>query len=152
MKIKRGFWGLSFLLIFFLSLSAGCAQSETPLNSTTVTTTSQTADIPTISTADAYNLILKNKGNPDFVIIDVRTADEFSSGYIAGAVNIDYYAADFKANIDKLDKNRQYLIYCRTGIRGAAAVQIMLELGFQKTQNITGGITMWIQDSYPTVK
>ena len=97
-------------------------------------------------------MIQNNNNNTNFVLLDVRTADEFSGGHIEGAVNIDYYAADFKTNIGKLDKTKVYLVYCRTGVRGAASVKIMLDLGFRQTQNMTGGITKWVNDGYTTVK
>lgn len=97
-------------------------------------------------------MIKNNQNNPNFVILDVRTAAEFGAGHLAGAVNIDYYGAHFKTNVGQLDKSKQYLVYCRTGIRGAASVQIMLDLGFKQTQNLTGGITQWIADGYATVK
>ena len=86
------------------------------------------------------------------MIIDVRTADEFNSGHLAKAVNIDYYSPNFKSNIAKLDRNIEYLIYCRTGVRGAAATQIMLDIGFTRVYNLTGGILEWTKAGYPTAK
>lgn len=129
----------------------GCSQINAKTKSTSLTTTPNTQNAPTISAADAYNLIQQNLNNPDFIILDVRTADEFNSGHIAGAINIDYYSSNFQADIGKLDKNKQYLVYCRTGIRGEAATQIMISLGFADVQNMAGGITAWIQDGYPIV-
>ena len=135
----------------------GCSSSSTATNSSAMTTVSSqvttlSTDAPTITTQDANDLIAKNKNNANFVLLDVRTADEFNGGHIEGAVNIDYYAADFKANISKLDKTKQYVVYCRTGIHGAASVKIMLDLGFKQAQNMAGGITKWMNDGYPTVK
>jgi rhodanese-related sulfurtransferase len=115
------------------------------------TTTPSVIDVPTISTLDAYNLIQNNKDNPSFIIIDVRTVDEFNSGHIANAINMDYYAADFKSIIGKLDINKQYLVYCRTGIRGTGATQIMVDLDFKDVHNLLGGIVQWINDRYLTV-
>jgi rhodanese-related sulfurtransferase len=152
MKIKK--WMPVIIVIFLLTLllTTGCAQATTQTSSPPGTTASPTPDVATITTLDADSLIQKNRGNPDFVILDVRTADEFNSGHIAGAINIDYYSPEFKSNIGTLDKNKQYLIYCRTGIRGAAAARIMLDLGFKEVQNLAGGIEQWIQDGYPVVK
>ena len=149
MKIKLWVPFLALLVIFVLALSAGCAQATTQLNST-ATITSPATDVPAITTQDAYNLIQNN--DPDLIILDVRTADEFNSGHLAGAVNLDYYSSEFKTNVGKLDKSKQYLVYCRTGIRAAASVRIMLDLGFKNVQNMTGGITQWIQDGYPIIK
>jgi rhodanese-related sulfurtransferase len=152
--MKTKYWRLivSLTFLFDLLLAAGCTQSITQTSSTSKTILPSTADIPIITTLDAYNLIRKNAGNPDFIILDVRTPDEFKSGHIADAINIDYYAPDFQTNIGELDKNKQYLVYCRTGIRAAAAVRLMTELGFKEVQNLAGGIVQWMQDVYPTVQ
>ena len=152
MKIKRGLISLLILLVLTVALFTGCSQTKTMASTATLLTAPETANVPTITVSDANTLIQTNKGNPGFVLLDVRTAGEFNSGHIAGAMNLDYYASDFKANIAKLDKNKQYLVYCRTGIRGAASVQIMLDLMFTRTQNMAGGITEWIQEGFPMVK
>jgi rhodanese-related sulfurtransferase len=152
MKITRRIAIVAFPVILLSGILAGCSQVKTTASSTVPVVTSQTTDVPTITVSDANTSIQKNSGNANFVLLDVRTADEFNSGHLAGAINLDYYAADFKANIAKLDKNKQYLVYCRTGIRGAASVQIMLNLGFTKTQNMAGGITEWTQEGYAVVK
>ena len=146
MKIK--YW-LSALILLNVLIFAGCSQTTTPTTSNPVTTSTSKSDVPTINVADAFNLIQQNTSNPNFVILDVRTEDEFNTGYIAGATNIDYHAADFQTNVGKLDRNKQYLVYCASGIRGASATQIMLNLGFKQVQNIAGGIAVWIQAGYP---
>jgi rhodanese-related sulfurtransferase len=152
MKIIRRIAIVLFPVILLAGILTGCSQAKTTASATTPASVSQTAGVPTITVSDANASIQKNSGNANFVLLDVRTADEFTSGHIAAAINIDYYAADFKANIAKLDKNKQYLVYCRTGIRGAASVQIMLDQGFTKTQNMAGGITEWMQEGYAVVK
>jgi rhodanese-related sulfurtransferase len=107
--------------------------------------------VPIISVPDAYALVQKNRSNADFVILDVRTADEFNSGHMENAVNIDYYSADFPVNVGKLDKNKQYLVYCRTGVRSAGATRIMIDLGFNNVQSMLGGLSTWITAGYPVV-
>ena len=139
---------LSTLILLIALLITGCSQAVTSTTSTQ-STTATTSIVPTITTPDAYNLIQQNISNSNFIIIDVRTAGEFNSGHIAGAINIDYESAQFTADVSLLDKTNQYLVYCKTGIRGAAATQIMVGLGFINVQNIAGGITAWIQDGYP---
>ena len=67
---------------------------------------------------------------PSRVLIDVRTPDETADGMIAGALNIDFEAADFRERISQLDRNGKYLLYCRTGNRSAQAAAVMAELGF----------------------
>ena len=82
-----------------------------------------------------------------FHIIDVRTASEYSDAHIRGAINIDVSAADFTQNIDKLDKQLYYIVYCRTGVRSAQASKIMLDHEFIHIINMTGGITEWLNEN-----
>ena len=78
------------------------------------------------------------------VIIDVRTDDEFSTGYIGGAVNIDFYMGnEFISEIDKLDKTKSYFIYCKSGARSGQTCELMKQKGFKKVYNLEGGILGW---------
>ncbi|MCC6137323.1 MAG: rhodanese-like domain-containing protein [Bdellovibrionaceae bacterium] len=72
----------------------------------------------------------------DAMVIDVRTAEEFSGGHAKAAMNIDFKQKDFEKNISKLDKNKKYYVYCQAGGRSAKAVQKMKELGFKKVEDI----------------
>ena len=78
------------------------------------------------------------------VIIDVRTDDEFSTGYIGGAVNIDFYMGNkFISEIDKLDKSKSYFVYCKSGARSGQTCELMKQKGFKKVYNLEGGILGW---------
>jgi len=105
-----------------------------------------------ITPKEAYTLIEKNKGNPDFVILDVRTPREFGDGHIENAINLDFYSATFRDELNKLDRTKTHLIYCRTGSRGESSLAIMKELGFREVYNISGGITEWKAEGFPTTK
>lgn len=63
-------------------------------------------------------------------VIDVRTADEFAAGHIAGAINIDVESSGFSAGIATLDPDGVYLVYCHSGRRSAIAAQSMTDSGF----------------------
>jgi phage shock protein E len=67
--------------------------------------------------------------NSTATIIDVRTPTEFADGRVEGAVNLDVQSADFESSLASLDKNAEYIVYCRSGNRSAIAVQIMAEAG-----------------------
>lgn len=85
--------------------------------------------------------IIKQKSKDEkFVILDVRTKAEFQSGAIEGAINLDFYASNFQANLAKLDRNRTYLIYCRSGNRSKHALKMMQEFEFQEVYELDGGI------------
>jgi rhodanese-related sulfurtransferase len=149
-------------LVMGVVACTGAASSPVPsVSSTSSPSPSGVASSPASSSApasrvisvqEAAQLIEENRASPDFVILDVRTPAEFSEGYIAGALNIDYRDAAFSSNVDKLDKNKQYLVYCRTGARSTSAVQVMQEVGFKHLYNMTGGITRWVEEGYPTIK
>ena len=105
-----------------------------------------------ITPSMAYTLIQENEGNSDFVIMDVRTPEEYSNEHIAGSILLDFNADDFEAGLDKLDKNKTFLLYCRSGNRSGKAADIMSELAFTDVYDIDGGINQWKAEGYPTVK
>jgi rhodanese-related sulfurtransferase len=105
-----------------------------------------------ISPPDAVSLIEKYRGHAGFVILDVRTHEEFSTGFIEKAVNIDYTAEDFKEQLVKLDKDSIYLVYCQAGGRSRRAMELMRELGFKRTYNLSGGISLWRREDLPVTE
>ncbi|MDB2567906.1 rhodanese-like domain-containing protein [Flavobacteriaceae bacterium] len=78
------------------------------------------------------------------IILDVRTPEEFSEGYIANATNLNIYDANtFMSKIQSYNKENCYYLYCKSGARSAQACQIMSQLGFNNVYNLLGGITNW---------
>ncbi len=63
-------------------------------------------------------------------VIDVRTAPEFVAGHVDGAENIDVTASSFADEVEVLDKDAEYLVYCQSGNRSADAAAKMADLGF----------------------
>ena len=144
MSLKK--WILSALTILMIAgavLTGGCAgiQVETP-----------SQIIKNINPQEAFTLIEDNKTDPDFVILDVRTKEEVDAGYIENAINIDFYSDTFREELNKLDKDKKYLIYCRSGNRSGQALAIMKELNFKEVYNMVGGIDEWQAERLPTVK
>ena len=72
----------------------------------------------------------------NLMLLDVRTAEEYSTGNIPNSINVDVLSPDFKSKIDLLDKNKEYLVYCRSGNRAAIASSIMATNGFIKIYNL----------------
>lgn len=85
---------------------------------------------------------------PDAVILDVRTPEEFEAGHIAGAVNIDVSSSDFPAMISSLDPNTSYAVYCLSGNRSRFAIEQMADLGYSHTLGLDGGIAAWVSEGY----
>lgn len=86
------------------------------------------------------------------VVLDVRTADEFNDGHIAGAVNVDVRQGDFLQKAKAvLPTNKTIAVYCRSGKRSANACS-QLSAENYKCVNLEGGILAWIDEKKPTVK
>lgn len=77
-------------------------------------------------------------------IIDVRTPEEFATGHLPGAINIDYHDPDFTGKIAALDIREEYAIYCRSGNRSGKTLALMRDLGFHNVRNLSGGINSWL--------
>jgi rhodanese-related sulfurtransferase len=99
--------------------------------------------IKNITPIDAFELIQKHRNDSNFIILDVRTREEFTEDHIEGAENVDYYSRNFEAQLEKMYKEKKYLIYCASGGRGTKAMEKMKELGFKEVYNIDGGFTLW---------
>ena len=98
---------------------------------------------------ESLALIQNNQNNPNFVILDVRTPGEILQGRIKNSTPLDFLASTFPADLEKLDKNKTYLLYCRSGNRSGKALEIMKGLKFQKVFNMTGGIQDWYNQGLP---
>ena len=78
------------------------------------------------------------------VILDVRTEDECNEGIIPNAIMIDIYKGQgFIYQVEELDKNKNYYVYCKAGGRSAQACAVMNQLGFENTFNLEGGFMQW---------
>ncbi|BDG34612.1 rhodanese-like domain-containing protein [Saccharococcus caldoxylosilyticus] len=73
-------------------------------------------------------------------IIDVREADEVAAGKIPGAINIPLGLLEFRMN--ELDKNKEYILVCRSGGRSGRAAQLLESHGYHVI-NMTGGMLEW---------
>lgn len=86
----------------------------------------------------------KLNATEDAVILDVRTPQEWSEGIIPNAEKINFLdGAHFLAEIDQLDKDKTYFVYCRSGNRSGQACQIMDQKGFKAAYNLLGGMMEW---------
>lgn len=134
----------SIILVVIILLSGCTDKIENNTNS-------EIQILDNITVSEAYDLIQNNTKNENFIILDIWTPDEYESGHIENSIMIDYYSDTFQDEIDELDKNKTYLIYCRTGRRTGLALDIMEELGFFEVYNMLGGITQWQVEGFPVV-
>jgi rhodanese-related sulfurtransferase len=86
------------------------------------------------------------------IVLDVRTPEEFMSGHLQNAVNLDVDGADFDSQISTLDKNATYAVYCHSGRRSGIATGKMASAGFTHVYNLDGGIAAWMGAGLPVVQ
>ena len=88
---------------------------------------------------------LKNKiASDNYILLDVRTSEEYNNGHLKGSINIDYFSDDFSDEISSLGLESPILVYCRSGNRSGKAMKIMYDLGFIEVKNFIRGYKSWI--------
>lgn len=86
------------------------------------------------------------------MLVDIRTPEEVSEGHLQGALNINFLGENFSQEIEALNKNKTYLLYCRSGSRTRKAADQMQKAGFKKVYMLEGGITAWNAAGKPVEK
>lgn len=87
-----------------------------------------------------------------YLLLDVRTTDEWNKGHLKDAVHIDWYGKEFKEKVAALDKSKPILVYCAAGGRSSSAQEAMIKLGFKNVVNLDGGYEEWLAAGQPVVK
>ena len=82
----------------------------------------------------------------DYILVDVRTPEEYESGHIQDAVNFDFYSESFQNDILTLDKSSSIILYCRTQNRSTKTANYLKENGYEEIIVIEGGITSWVKN------
>jgi len=94
-----------------------------------------------INTSEWKDLIAKDE---NAVIIDCRSAMEWDEGIIEHSILIDLMNPQgFMQKVGELDKEKNYYIYCRSGVRSVTACQVLESIGIENTYNLLGGIFSW---------
>ena len=87
--------------------------------------------VPVASVAE----VNKTLRQPNVVLLDVRTPEEFATGHLTGAANLDFRSPDLAAEIQKLDPAMTYVLYCASGNRSNKTAMLMQEKGFLHVVN-----------------
>lgn len=99
------------------------------------------------SDIDEVDFAEKFEADSNAVLLDVRTIEEWDSGHIAEAQHVDFFNPEFAAELEKLDKTKNYYVYCRSGNRSGKACGMMANQGFSgELFNLDGGIMGWTGD------
>ncbi|HHM20940.1 MAG TPA: rhodanese-like domain-containing protein [Bacteroidetes bacterium] len=135
-----------FLILSTFSCQSGAQQAKQqkptkqPATQTQTQTQTQVEKPFTDVNVEEAARLIKEEG---VVILDVRTPEETAQGKIEGAVEMNLYDPDFAKKIGELEKDKTYLVYCRSGRRSVTASNEMAKQGFKKIYNLLGGYNAW---------
>lgn len=104
--------------------------------------------VKNVDAKEAAKLVASGK----VIVLDVRTAEEFAEGHIAGATNINFMAKDFAAQAGHLDRSKTYLLHCASGGRSKRCLPQLKQLGFKEIIHLDGGMTAWEEAGNPVAK
>ena len=124
MKKSISIFALSLLIAFTVS----CVNKK-----------ADSSDIKLV-TADEMKQIIELE---DVQVVDVRTASEFEAIHVKSAQNIDFNSPTFDKDIQKLDKSKPVVLYCKGGGRSAKCAKKLKDAGFEKIYDLEGGLSKW---------
>lgn len=128
---------LILLFIALVSINVSNAQSKN--------------SVVTNLSSERFKAIVGNDKNG--MLLDLRTTEEIKNkGYITGAVQLDFLAKDAEKQIDKLDKNKTYYIYCASGGRSSDCAEYMEKNGFKRVYTLEKGLSDWLLKGFPVEK
>lgn len=139
---------MHFIRPLFFSLCLSTALFIPAHRSVAAEAAVEKAAVKNISVDAAETAIAKEK---EVVVLDVRTPKEVAAGHIEGSKAINFYDADFKEQVAKLDKSKSYVVFCAVGGRSAKACAQMVDLGFKDVRNVEGGMKAWEKAGKKTV-
>ncbi|MEO1576767.1 MAG: rhodanese-like domain-containing protein [Pseudomonadota bacterium] len=142
--------------LFAVAILALCAIAGTSLAPTVMadgpdieaTGTLKDTGVRHVTVDEAKSLV---DAHSDIVILDVRTGREFKGGHVEGAVNMNYFSLGFGERVDALDKDKTYLLYCRSGNRSGKAARALRKAGIDSIVHMDGGTNAWSQAGLPLV-
>jgi thioredoxin len=88
----------------------------------------------------------------DAIVMDVRTPDEFNSGALVNAVNVDFRDKYFETRVKDMDVNKVYFVYCLSGGRSGNAAEFMRKNGFKNVYEMAGGMLAWNKAGLPVTQ
>ncbi len=115
---------IGIIILIVLSLTTACGKA--------------TNSYQTINLDKAKQMI---EENPEVIVLDVRTLEEFNEGHIPNALL--YPVQEIETRLTELDKEKTYIVVCRSGNRSRTASNILAENGFKHIYNTSGGMSQW---------
>ena len=138
-----------FAFVFITSILFGCSGVDQGKGSEKQSVRYKKEQISqNISVEEAYEMIQKYVGDTMLVLVDIRSNEEFEGGTIEDAVTLEFKDPELKEKLDSMNREKIYIVYCRTGRRSGLTIAEMKKMGFMEVYNMKGGIVRWRQVGY----
>lgn len=96
--------------------------------------------------------LLATPNQSTFVVLDVRTAQEFAAGHIKGAINISHNTISDNLSLLESYKNKTVIVHCHSGKRAVSAENTLKKNGFSHLRHLDGDMSAWVQANLPLEK
>ena len=96
----------------------------------------------------AFEKIKANADNNDFFILDLRSPEHVSTIKFGNTLHLDYNDESFDDELEKLDRNKIYFVFCKRGLKSNITVEMMEDLGFKEVYGLVGGLIAWQKKGY----
>ena len=134
---------LLVLLVVLSLCSCDFAPDASPLPESKISQTAgESITSDSVQVIDATTALEMMNDGEAYILVDVRTEDEFSQGHIEGAVLVPYDQIDSLAPTLIPDMSSRILVYCRSGRRSAIAAESLVDMGYNNVYDF-GGINDW---------
>lgn len=100
-----------------------------------------------INEIDSESLQARIASGGDILLVDIRTPAEIAQGAIPDALHLPMHLIPIR--ISELPKDRDVVLYCRSGARSYQACAYMMQQGYDRVLNLRGGIIAWARHGYP---
>lgn len=138
----------SYLLFALFISFAACQSSNSSVEAATETPADPKAEKSIVSSKafPPRQFAAKLASTNSAQLVDVRTYEEYSAGFIDGAVNIDFYDKKFAENLrSQLNVKFPTFVYCKSGGRSGKTAKQLLQMGFKEVYDLQGGYTAWMR-------
>jgi rhodanese-related sulfurtransferase len=104
------------------------------------------ANFTQVDVKDLYSAIQKSE---DFLLLDVRTIQEYKNASIKGSINIPLDEIEKKMESTNTNKNKKIYVYCLSGSRSILAADILSKLGYTNVSDVKNGLLAWRVNNFP---
>ena len=96
----------------------------------------------------AFKKIKLNADNSDFFLLDLRPPEKVNTAKFSDSIHLDYNDETFDDELEKLDRNKIYFVFCTKGLKSNITVEMMEDLGFKEVYGLSGGLIAWYKKGY----